>query len=84
MLGNLVEEVLANWTPATSSILDVRGLLVYLDVKLASLDASLDGGKYSLERCSTMHRHLALNFSRLDVVSALATYPARCSMVTHP
>ena len=84
MLRNLVEEVLANRTETTSSILDVRGLLVHLDAKLSILDASLDGGKYSLERCSTMHRHLALNFSRSDVVSATSIYSVGSSVVTLP
>ena len=44
MLVNLVEEVLMNWSTTTTSVMDVRGLLVHLDRKLASLDASLAGG----------------------------------------
>ena len=40
MLGNLVEEVLANWSAATSSILNVRGLLVDMDTKFSSLNVS--------------------------------------------
>ena len=40
MLDNLVEEVLANWSAATSSILNVRGLLVDMDTKFSSLNAS--------------------------------------------
>ena len=44
ILGNLVEKVLVNWSIVTSSILGIRRLLVHMDTKLASLDASLDGG----------------------------------------
>ena len=82
MLINLVENVLSNWSTATSSILDVRGLLVHLDAKLASLDASLAGEKYSLERCSTRLMHPTLIFSRPDVVSIAAIFPIGTAVAT--
>ena len=80
MLGNLVEEVLMNWSIATTSIMDVRGLLVQLDEKLASLE----GGKFSLEQCTTRFRHPAYNFSRLEMTNMTIAFPLGFAKVPPP
>lgn len=58
MMATIVEEMLANWNSAKSSILDIKANLVHLDEKLVNLDTSLASGKYSLDRCAILRRGL--------------------------
>ena len=45
MLGNIVDEVIMNWTTSNTSIMELCGILVHSDGKLANLDPSLAGGE---------------------------------------
>lgn len=83
ILGNLMEEVLTNWTTANTSIMEFHGLLVHLDRKLANLDVSLAGGKYSMERCYAKVKHPPSNFSRVARENVAITFQAAAVAALH-